>query len=310
MSGAQEASVVACDGMPAPKSSLDIPIAEYIVVSDQFFRALGTPMVAGREFSAGDRETTGGVAVVNQSLAARCWPGASPLDRRLKLGGSPKSPAPWLTVVGVVPEMKRFKIDDPPGPAMYVMYTQGGYPTLATLPFVIRASGREPLDLVSDVRAAVRAAGIDVPVAAVTPMTTLVATASSDARFAMRLMAAIALAVVGLTVAGLYGTVAFAVSRRRRELGIRVALGAAPEALVKLIVADAVRPSVWGAVVGLPIAAVMAVAMRSLLFGISPGDPWTFAAVPLGLAAIVAAACLAPARRATAIDPRETLRGD
>jgi putative ABC transport system permease protein len=310
MSGAQEASVISCDGMPPPKSSFDIPIAEYVVVSDQFFRALGSPLAAGREFSAGDREATENVVVVNDSLARRCWPAGSALGRRLKLGGSPQSPAPWLTVVGLAPEMKRFKLDDPPGPAMYVMYTQGGYPTLATLPFAVRTGGRDPIALVPEIRAAVRAAGIDVPVAAATPMVTLVEAASEDARFAMRLMLGIAVVAVGLTVAGLYGTVAFAVSRRRRELGIRVALGAAPRGLVRLVVADAVRPAAWGAALGLPAAAGLAVGMRTLLFGVSPADPWTFILTPVTLAAVVAAACLAPAQRATAVDPRETLRGD
>ena len=310
MSGAQEASVVVYDEMPAPRSVADVPIAEYIVVSDQFFQAMGTRMLAGREFTALDRETTENTVVVNDTLARQFWPGRSPLGHHLKLGGSVASPAPWLTVVGVVPDMKRFKLDDPPGPAMYVTYTQGGYPTLGTLPFVVRADGRSPLELVAEVRAAVRAAGLRVPVANPTAMDTVVATASADARFAMRLMLGIGGAALALTMAGLYGTVAFAVSRRRRELGIRLALGAAPRALVRQVTAGAVAPALGGLAVGLPAAMLAARFMRSLLFGVSPTDPWTFFLAAAALMVVVAVACLAPARRAAGIDPRETLRGD
>jgi putative ABC transport system permease protein len=126
----------------------------------------------------------------------------------------------------------------------------------------------------------------------------------------MRLMLGIATAAMVLTMAGLYGTVAFAVSRRRRELGIRLALGAAPGAVVRVVVASAVVPAVAGLGVGLPAAILVGRLMRRLLFGVSPTDPWTFLLASAALTAVVMVACLAPARRAAGIDPRETLRGD
>jgi ABC-type antimicrobial peptide transport system permease subunit len=126
----------------------------------------------------------------------------------------------------------------------------------------------------------------------------------------MRLMLGIAGAAMVLTVAGLYGTVAFAVSRRRRELGIRLALGAAPHALVRYVMGSAIAPAMAGLMVGLPAAILVGRLMRRLLFGVSPADPWTFLVASAALTVVVALACLAPARRAAGIDPRETLRGD
>lgn len=308
MSGASEASVFAAERFPQPTNANDVPLAEYIVVSDGFFRAMGTPIVEGREFTRADREHSEGVAIVNEALARQLAVAGPVIGQRLKLGGVKTSPAPWLTIVGIAKDMKRYALDDDPGPTMYVTYTQGAYPSLQTLPFVVRTSMDDPMRLLPDVRHAIGAAGLDVPVAQAQTLEAIVAHVSADARFATGLMVALAATALLLAVAGLYGTVAFAVSQRMPELGVRAALGARPGQLMRLVVLEGAGPAVAGAVVGLAGAVAGARFLQGLLFGISPADPLTLAAVPVFLAAVVAVACLVPARRAASADPRETLR--
>jgi predicted permease len=307
MSGAQEASVFAAEGWPVPRSAAEVPVAEYIVISDDFFRTIGTSITAGREFTHADQAHSEPVTVISETMARQLWPSSSAVGRHVKLGGTPTSPAPWLTVVGVAKDMKRYGLDDTPGPTMYVHYTQGAYPSLATVPFVIRTTLGDPMALLAGVREAARASGLDVPVAAPETLAMLVARVSADARFAMALMVAFAAGALALTIAGLYGIVALAVSLRWQELGIRAALGAVPTELVRLVILDGLRPAIGGGLTGMACSVAAAYELRAVLFGVSPVDPVTFTLVPVALAAITALACLVPARQAAAADPRRAL---
>lgn len=309
MSGAQEATVFAIEGRPRPQTFADVPITEYIVASEDMFAALGTPIVAGREFSIADRESSERVVIVNETMARQLWPGDSALGHRLKLGGDPNSPAPWMTVVGVAKDMLRYGLDDDAGPVMYVNYTQGPYPSLMTTPFVLRTDSADPLSVVPAVRAAANDVGLDVPVANPQTMTALVSRVSADAQFAMLLMVTFAAVALALTVAGLYGVVAFAVSQRRQELGIRSALGALPAQLVRLVMRDGLVPALIGGVLGLVAAFFSTRYLSSLLFGVSPLDPAVLGLVTAGLLAVVVLACLIPARRAARTAARMSFQG-
>ncbi len=308
MSGAQEATVFAVEGRPRPRSSAEVPITEYVVASEDLFASLGTPLIEGREFTVADRERSERVVIVNETMVRQLWPGQSALGRHLKLGGVPDSPAPWMTVVGVVKDMKRYGLDDEPGPVMYVNYTQGPYPSLATTPFVLRVAGDDPMSYVGAVRLAAKDVGLDVPVANPQTLTALVARVSADARFAMLLMVTFAGAALLLTVAGLYGIVAFAASQRKQELGIRLALGAVPSQLVRLVMRDGLVPAFAGGAVGFAVSLMAVRFLASLLFGVSRFDPVVLALVPISLVAIVLFACLVPARRAATADPRSSFR--
>ncbi|MEZ5319918.1 MAG: ABC transporter permease [Vicinamibacterales bacterium] len=306
MTGAQEASVFVAEQLPPPAAGAT-PVAEYIVVSDDFFRTLGTPLEDGREFTGADREASEPVVIVNAALARQLEAAGPAVGQRLKLGGSLASPAPWMRVVGVARNVTRYRLEDSPGPAMYVPYTQGGYPSLATVPFAVRTTRRAPLDLRSAIEAAVRDARVDVPVAAVGLLQARVRRASADARFATGLMIGLAAIALGLAVTGLDGSIAFSVSQRTRELGVRAALGARPADLVRLAAGDGWRPAAAGTLAGLAAAVAAGRAFGALLFGVSPADPVTFVVVPVLLVGIVAAASVLPARRAARVDPREML---
>ncbi len=306
MSGAQEATVYTVEGVALPPGE-SRPVAEYIVASSDLFRTLGARLVSGREFSDADRGGSLPVVVVNRAFAEGTWPGRDPIGKRVRLG-SLRSPSPWMTVVGVVDNMKRYGLDEQPLPAMIVPYTQGAYPTLATMPFAVRSTGDNPVALIPAIRAAV--AGVDplVPVASVATMTGLVARVSEEARFAVILLAMFAATALLLTMVGLSGAVAFAVVQRRPEIGVRLALGAAPSRLAARLCADGLRPALAGIAGGTTAAWAVSRLLRSLLFGVAPHDALTYAAVPVVVLIVSLIACAIPASRAARVDPRETLR--
>jgi putative ABC transport system permease protein len=308
MSGAQEATVYAAEGHPVPRSANEVPIAEYVVASEDFFRTLGVRLIEGREFDRRDQENSEPVAVINQTMAHQLWPGQGAVGRHIKLGGNPNSPAPWLKIVGVAEDMKRFGLDDAPGPVMYVNYKQGPYPTLATVPFMMRTASDDPLSMLPAIRAAAVDVHLDVPVASPQTLEALVARTSADARFAMTLMVSFAIAALCLTAAGLYGAVAFTVSQRRQELGIRAALGAGASRLVRLVIGDGLIPALAGGLIGIVAAVGTGQWLRGLLFQVTPLDPISLVIAPLAAVVLVVAACLIPARGAARVDPRETLR--
>jgi putative ABC transport system permease protein len=287
-----------------------MPVADYVAASSDLFAALKTPILAGRELTDADREDSERVIVVSRTFALQSWPGVpltEVIGKRVKLGGTVASPAPWLTVVGVAADVTRFALDETPVPVMYVPHRQGPYPSLTTMPFVVRAANGDARALVPAVRQAAVRAGLDVPIANAAPYSRMVERVSEDARFAMALMTGFALMAVVLSMAGLYGVVAFTASERRGELGIRTALGAAPAALLRLVIGDGLRPVLVGGLAGVSAAMLMARWMRVLLFHTSPFD----ASVALGalvlLAVAALAACAVPAMRACRADPRLSL---
>jgi putative ABC transport system permease protein len=260
----------------------------------------------GRVFTDADVEGQPGVVVLGDSMARRCWPGQDPIGKRLQipLPGTPYDKK-WLTVVGVVDdaryrEIQKTRLD------LYMSYLQANH----RMEHVVARTSGEPLAAAPAIRAAVRAIDPGLPVDDVVPMTRVVEEALGGPRFAARLFGAFAVVAVLLAALGLYGLLAYSVTRRTREIGVRVALGARPADVSRLVLREGMALALAGIVIGLGAAAATARLLRSLLYGVEPLDPATFAAVPLLLAAVAATACLLPVRRARGLDPVEALRSE
>jgi len=290
------------EGHPALRES-DVPAADLESVSANFLSSLKVPLREGR--AVGDRDTRDAprVAVISRAMAQRFWPNQSPIGQRFKLG-NPSANAPWLSVVGVVENVKQNWWDPQPRPTIYVPYQQAPQREMNV---VIRTfSG--PMTVISATRDLVRKIDPQIVLMDVQDMGGVITDALSPVRIIGILMAVFGMVALALSALGVYGVLAQSVAQRTREFGIRVALGASPRDVLKVVVTQALRLSVVGLAIALPISMVLTRAMSSFLFGII-GLNWSilagFAAV-LMLSAIAAA--YVPARRAAKVDPIVALR--
>jgi len=270
------------------------PDTDYRVVSPGYFDALGVSMRRGRTFADTDR--TCGVIVLSQTAAERFWPGRDPIGSRVKLG-----PSDWLTVVGVVGDLRYAALADPDEsvrPMMYVPYWQQPDEPLT---FIVR--GRiAPLSLVDELRQR-WPSGPGLRLGRVETMTELLRQASVAQRFSMNLVAVFAGTAVVLATVALYGLLALLVGRRTREIAVRLALGATRWDVARLILNRTLPLVLMGVVTGMVTSAAMSRVLQSLLFGISATDPRTYATVAVGFLLLGAAASAVPLRRAFNIDP-------
>ncbi len=307
LSGAQEATVFAVRGDdPRLMDPAHPPVAEYTVASPGLFSALGTTLAAGRDFAESDREDAAPVVIINQAMAQWLWPGADPLGKRLKIGGL-ASRAPWMTVIGVVGDMKRYSLTQVPRPEMFVPYTQKPYPTFATMQFIVRMSP-EPLRAIDGIRRAVATVDPTIPVARVRTLGDLMGEVSARARLAAVTMTAFGATALFLAALGVYGLVAYAVQQRRQEFGVRLALGATRGGIVRLVLADGLRLSGVAVVVGVAGSAVAALGLRSMLYRVSALDPAALGTAVAVLLVTTTLACAWPAFRAAGVDPRAALQ--
>ena len=280
------------------------PVADIRVITPRYFQAMGMRLRAGRDFQPGDREGAPRVAVVNETLARTYWPDGSAIGQQIAVNIA--DPTYLATIVGVAGDEKHQGYKTTPRAMIYLAHEQLAVGTMS----VALRTGGDPAALAGTLRGEVAALDPTVPVYAVAPLTDLVARSMAADRFGAILFAAFAALALSLAAVGTYGVVAYAVTRRLRELGIRVALGAARRRVLALVVRDSMRPVVAGVVLGLVAAFALTRLLRTLLFTVSPTDPSTFtvaAAVLLGAALI---ACLVPARRAANVDPMEVLRDE
>jgi predicted permease len=290
------------EGHPALRES-DVPAADLESISADFLSSLKVPLSEGR--AVGDRDTRDAprVAVISRAMAQRFWPNQSPIGQRFKLG-NPSANAPWLSVVGVVENVKQNWWDPQPRPTIYVPFQQVPQREMNV---VIRTfSG--PMTVISATRDLVRKIDPQIVLMDVQDMSGVITDALSPVRIIGILMAVFGMVALALSALGVYGVLAQSVAQRTREFGIRVALGAGPRDVLKVVVTQALRLSVVGLAIALPISMVLTRAMSSFLFGII-GLNWSilagFAAV-LVLSAIAAA--YVPARRAAKVDPIVALR--
>jgi predicted permease len=294
---------VEVEGRPSG-SSEELAEGDRYIVTPELFAALGVPLRRGRGFTAADRHDAPLVAVVDEQFARRVFPGEDPIGKRLLLPGRDS----LATVVGVAGHVKHYGLDATSPGQLYMPAAQ--YPW-RWMVVVVRADRQgSPLSLVPPLRAAVRAMDAQLLLDDVATMDELMAGRTAVRRFIMALLAGFAGVAVALAAVGLYGVMAYAVAARRTELGIRIALGAAPGRMLRMVVRQGLWLAATGVAIGLAAAAAAMRLMRGLLFGVSATDPTVFAVVALALVAVAAAASWIPGWRAAHVDPLESLRAD
>jgi putative ABC transport system permease protein len=272
-------------------------------ITPGYLEALAIPLKAGRRFAPEDTETSARVAIISETAARRFWPGENPLGRQLRVHVNERIKAP-REIIGIVGDVRTRGMELDPVPVVYVPHTQYGPESMTV---VVRTEG-DPLSVVPQLRTAIKTIGSGVALGTPLTMEALVSANVAQPRFRTLLLSIFAVLSLALAAVGLYGVVAFSVSQRRAELGLRIALGANPRDVLRLVLREGMLPVVAGIICGLGGAAMLAGVMKTLLFGVETLDPLTFAAVALTLATVALAACYLPARRATQLDPAGSLR--
>lgn len=275
-------------------------------VTDNYFRVLGIPIVRGRGFTAADRKGAPQVAIVNQTLARQAWPGADPVGQRLAYTGD-ETGADWIEVVGVVGDVRLGNLDSEVRPAFYVPMAQSRLPREDLSVALVARTGGDPAGLAPSLRSAVHEVDPRLPVYDVATFDEIRSFSTATERF-NRLMLT-ALGVIGLLLAaiGIYGVIAWFVSQRTQEIGLRMALGATQGRVLGMVTWQAFRPVLAGLAVGVVGALAATRVLSGLLFGVTATDPLTFAGVLAVLATAALVASWVPARRAARVDPTRAL---
>jgi predicted permease len=299
------------EGRPTVRPA-EAPVATYRVVFPGYFHAMRIPILRGRDLSEADDLRAPGVVVINDYLAQRYWPGEEAIGKRITLDDPAKNPS-WLTVVGVVKNTVRSNWISPPEEEVFLPYLQNRdylenpSPPFAYLTLVARTDG-DPAATASAVGRAVHSLDKNVPLSEVQTMDQVVAEATAQSRFYVVLLGAFAVVALVLAGVGIYGVMSYSVSRRTREIGIRMALGAQRRDVLELMVFHGMVPVLVGVLVGVAGALALTRFMASLLYGTQPSDPMTFVTVVVMLSGVAVAASYLPARRASRVDPIVVLR--
>lgn len=274
-------------------------------ISPDFFKAIGTPLLRGRFLSIGDGPDAPPVAIINDSMARRSWPGRSPLGRRFKLGLR-DSDRPWHTIVGVVGDMRRQGLEREPFPQMFVSLAQSPPPRNVDL--FIRTSSDDPMAMATAVREAVCRVEKDAPIYEVAPLEQQLGTYLAQRRFQTSLLTGFSIVALLMAAVGIYGLIQYSITTRTQEIGIRMAVGADAGEIFRMILGEGLKLSLTGLMLGLLGALGLGRAGSSLLLGVTPTDPLTLIVVSLLLIAVAVTACCFPARRAMKIEPIVALR--
>jgi predicted permease len=278
------------------------PMINHCVITPNYFRAMGIPVLAGRDFSDADARDSMRVTIIDERLAREYWPNESPLGKRVRFG-PPESNEPWHTIVGVVGAVKHESLSLTQRKTVYLPHAQV---TIDDMTLAVRAANPENLTPV--IRGQVKAMDPDLPIINVRTMTEVVSRSVWQPRLYAILFGVFAAVALALASIGIYGVMAYSVSERSREMGIRMALGAQPRDVLKLVVAQGMTLTLIGAGVGLGAALALTRLMQTLLFEVSATDPLTFAVLAALLSVVALLACYLPARRATKVDPMVALR--
>jgi putative ABC transport system permease protein len=316
--GVEQASIAGNDTLPMnsgrnysqfsilgrPADSNRSPIADIAVVDAQYFRTMEVPLISGRNFVDTDTYKTQPVAVIDQALSRQYWPHENPLGQQVKFGFG--RGLQGLTIVGVVGDIKSDGFESPNVPHIYV--SMGQFAPVNAVVFLRSKIGVERLG--EAVRHEVETVNRNVPVHSISSMDQIIARSIADRRFALELLGVFAVLALLLAAVGIYGVMSYSFSQRTHEVGIRIALGAQRTDILRLALAEGMTVVAVGLASGLLAAGAATRIFRSMLFGITPGDPATFASVAAVLAAIALLACYIPARRVTRTDPLAALRED
>jgi len=272
----------------------------FSTVTPSYFRVLGIPLLAGRGFADTDDIDRPGVVMISRAMAERFWPGEDPLGQRITLGDEA-----LFTVVGIVGDIRRKGLDLPPEPLVYLHYRQ------FTIPFFhVFARGPNVAAFAGDARAAIHALDAELPLGSVQTVAEMRAGSVAAPRFRTVLLGLFAALGLALAAVGLFGVVSDGVGRRARELGIRIALGAENGHILRLVLADGLRISVWGAAIGLLASLALGRVIASFLFGVDATDPLTLIGVVAALFSMATVASYLPARRAARLDPVLAMRNE
>jgi putative ABC transport system permease protein len=286
---------VCIEGRP-PRAPGDYIWAGHRSVSLDYFRAMGISLLQGRRFV--DRDLRSPVAIINEAMARSYWPNEEPIDKRFKIGASSKE---WISVIGVVKNVKYYGLDTEATPEMYFLES------MPRMTLVVRAEA-DPTNLIAAVRGAIRSVDRNQPVSDVRTMERIIGESVAPRHLTMILTALFAALALLLASIGLYGLASYSVALRRHDIGVRMAVGARPADIVRSVVRGSMLMALAGVVIGLAGAWALTRITTSLLFGVTSHDPTIFVVVPLLLAAAMLIASYLPARRAAHIDPLEALR--
>jgi putative ABC transport system permease protein len=297
-------TVLTIEGRPQPSRD-HLPAAADFVVSPQYFQSIGITLRAGRLFDTRDNAQAPAVGIISETAARQFWPNENPLGKRIRLGGL-ESQAAWLEIVGVVPDVRQELSAEPDYPALYRPLSQApqNYGRL------LARTAADPLQSITAIRQAIAALDREQPLVGITTMQQFVAEAAWGQQFFTRLMGLFGALALGLAVMGIYGVIAYTVAQRTNEIGIRIALGAQPADILRLILKQGLKLVLIGAALGLLGAFGVTQLLAGLLFGISASDPLTFISVTGALIVVALLACYLPARRATKVDPLVALRSE
>jgi predicted permease len=277
------------------------PEVEFRRAVHEYFEAMGIPVLRGRTFRPADGPAAPPVAVINERMAQRLMPGEDPIGRRIRFGSST---APWITIIGVIGDVRHSALESEPEPELYTWYLQGP----PVNPFIVIRSAVDAASLAPLVRTEVQAVDKNIAAYDIRPMDQVRAASVAQRRFVLLLVGAFGALALLMAAVGVYGVMAVVVSERTAEIGIRLALGASPAAVLRGVLREGLLLAALGIAAGFALAALIAPVLSTQLYGIRALDPPTLGTVPLLLLGIAAAACVVPARRAMGVDPVDALR--
>jgi len=298
------ATGITLEGRPQPAPG-EIPIPNCRIISDDYIRALGMKLIAGRVLDERDGTAAPPVALINQTMARNLWPGENAIGRRFKQG-SYVEPSPWITIVGIVGDVHQAGLDSPARPEMYLPYLQQDF-GFEPQYLVVRTIG-DPMRMADAVRQQVWAVDKEQPVAGAMPLEDLVDDTLAPRKTQAGLLGGFAVLALLLAALGIYAVLSFTVTQRTPEFGVRMALGAQPGDVLHMVLSQGARLFIFGAVSGLAAAFALSRTLEHLLYGVRATDPVSFALVTLLLSGVTFLACYFPARRAMRVDPIIALR--
>ena len=308
-SGGSESQAFQIEGRPTTPGSIG-PWGNIRYVTPGYFAALRIPILRGRSFTGEDRLSTERVAVIDEDMAKRYWPNQDPIGQKIR----PVNESTWATIVGVVGNIRFSQLAGEESSSGNVQRSGEGtyyfsmYQTKAPTGFItVRTSG-DPASLAGAIRSAVRDVDPDQPVHDLQTMDQRIWQSMGPQRFSTTLLAVFAAIAILLAAVGLYGVISYGVAQRTHEIGIRMALGAQPSGIARMVLADALKLAGWGTALGIAAGLALTRFLSSLLYGARPDDPITYIAVSLVLIAVALLACYIPARRAAKVDPMVALR--
>lgn len=290
-----------------PSEVSNRPHSDIAIVTPDYFHTLGIPLLEGRQFTERDDAKARPVVIINRAFAEKFFPGERAVGKRMQPGASTRDgQAPMRQIIGVVGNARQSALEAAADPIYYLPYQQLPW----FVPPIVMKTSTAPDAMESAVRAAVASIDKEIPIYDVQPLEDILGAAIARPRFQMLLLASFAGIALALTVVGLYGVLAYSVSKRTREIGVRVALGASRMMVQKMVLQQALFLVAAGVVLGLAGALAAGQLLTSMLYGVSPRNPLLLAIACSAITLTAAVAALLPARRAASIDPMQALRSE